>query len=340
MDLNIRGEMEAAASEMESQGESFDGGSEDASPASETETTGTSESDTAAVSATPATEETPAETPKDVPAETDEELPIGGSIPVPRVRKILENARAKARAEVEAKLNELAWARDRKREEVENALRIVEYANTNPVEFYRHVTEQLRADPALRGEVERIWPSSTPAPDASVQTPKPEERPQPDVLLEDGRLVYSAEQMERLLDWKVRQVEGTVAKTIEPVIKERAQERARERLSMEAERLYREALKWPGMDNAENRAEVAKVMAERRMTLDAAWREVVVPKLTDTKAIEERVRQEVLRTLKAKSAASTPNPQRVIAPADSFKGKSVREILEATAAELNMLDEE
>jgi hypothetical protein len=338
VELNIRGEMEAAAAQLEEAGADFEGSSEDASPASESESTSEASASPAAEDATPATVETPqAETPAEQPVTEEFELPVGGSIPVPRVRKILENTRAKARAEAQAQLEQLAWAKEKDRAAVEEALRIYEFANQNPVEFYRQVTERLRSDPSLRAEVERLW---SPAQQAAEPKKPADEKPQPDVLLEDGRLVYSSDQMDKLMAWQERQFEGKVSAKLEPFEKATRQREQAERINAEATRVYQEALKWPGMADPANRKAVAEAMYTKRIPLDAAYRDVVLPKLTDTKSIEERIRQQVLAELKQKGRATTQNPQKVVSDPVAYSKMSIREVLEATAAELGMGDDE
>jgi len=331
VELNIRGEMEAAAAEMESVSTDTESSSQDASPASESVPASESSEEAPAQDAGPATEDAPASSDSSSPPE-EFELPVGGSIPVPRVRKILENARAKGRAEVEQQLQTLAWAKEVDRAQAEEAMRVYQFANQNPVEFYRAVTERLRSDPTLRTEVERIWqPAQQPA-----AAPQQSDRPEPDVLLEDGRLVYSATQMEKLLDWKERLIEGQISQRLEPIEKERKLTAQMHRIEAESKRVYEDVVKWPGMADAENRKAVAELMISQRIPVDVAYRQVVLPKLTDTKSIEERVRKQVLAELKLKGRASTENPQRVASSSENYKGKSIREILEATADELGM----
>ena len=339
--LDIRGEMMAAAAELESAGTDFDGSSEDVSPASESESTSEATEQPAAEDATPATEETPqaAAQPAEQPVTEEYELPIGGSIPVPRVRKILENARVKAQAEARAQLEQLAWAREVDRQQVEEAMRIYQFANQNPVEFYRQVTERLRSDPGLRAEVERVWQPAQPQAQPAEQPPA-DPKPQPDVLLDDGRLVFSSDQMDKLLAWQERQVEGKISKKLEPIEQARKQQEFDRQITAESQRIYQEALTWPGMADPENRKAVAKAMFEQRVPLDVAYRRAVLPRLTDTKSIEERVRQQVLAELKQKSRASTQNPQRVVADPKAYAKMSIREVLEATAAELGMDSDE
>lgn len=331
MELDIRGEMEAAAAELET-------AEQGASPAPEETTSGDSaaeETKAPEQDAAPATEESepPVADAKPEPQaqqpDTDE-LPLGGSIPVPRVRKILENARAKARAEVE---QQLAWARELDRSKTEEAVKVFQFAEQNPVEFYRLVTERLRSDPRYAAEIERFFSPAQPA--AEPEKPK-DEKPQPDVLLEDGRLVYSAEQMEKLLGWQERRYETKLTDKVKPFEQAQRQQEQQIALERESQRVMKEVLTWPGMTDKENQKAVAEAMLAQKLNVDQAYRAVVLPRLTDTASIEKRVREQVLAELKQKTRATTQNPGTTLAAPQDFKGKSVREILEATAAELGM----
>ena len=335
MELDIRGEMEAAANELEQHGADFEGSSQGAPPASEPETTSESTEQPVAPPASPATEDAQPGTKEDPqPPPDDYELPIGGSIPVPRVRKIIENARAKARAEAQAQLDAIAWAKEVDKAQVEEALNVIKFANDNPVEFYRQVTSRLRSDPALAQEIERVWSPTPAAPEQPKADADP--KPQPDVLLEDGRLVFSADQMEKLLGWQERNLESKVSQKLKPIEDARRQQEQHQAIEQESLRVLAEVAKWPGMQDPENRKAVASAMFQQKLGVDAAYRAVVLPKLTDTKAIEDRVRKQVLAELKTKARASTDNPTRVVSDPESFKGKSIREILEATAAEMGL----
>lgn len=336
MSVDIRGEMEAVAAEMETAGADFSGDSQDASPASVEATSETTESPETP-SDSPATEGAPQEPKAESQPPDDYELPVGGSIPVPRVRKIIENARTKERAQVEA---QLAWAKQYDAEKVNEAMKLVQFATENPVEYYHLVTAQLRKNPELAPQVERVWSQyqqqQQPPVTASAPKEDPNPKPTPDVLLEDGRLVYSSAQMEKLLEWQERRFDEAVNKKFKPIEERELEAKRTQALDHEAQRVLKDVMTWQGMDNADNRKAVAEAMIQHRLPVEAAYRMAVLPKLTDTKAIEDRVRKQVMDELKKKSRASTPNPQVAVADQASFKGKSIREILEATADELGI----
>jgi hypothetical protein len=364
VEVDIRGEMEAAAAELESKGEQFDTDStEEGTPASEETETGKDDEqadevdpssddksgegdaskdagndadDALKADADPATQgdkstTTSKQTQKD-PSEQDE-LPAKGSIPVARVRKILDNARAKAKAEVES---ELGWAKDLPKDDAIEAVRVYQYAEQNPVAFVREVLERLQNHPQYRDEVAQILEPARKAP-AKKETETEQvadQKPQPDVLLEDGRLLYSDAQMGKLLEWQSSQVESRLTKRLEPFEKAREKQSFEREVEQHAAAVIEEVKTWTGMTDPENQKAVAEAMRTRGLTVDAAYRAVVVPKLSDTAAIEKRVRAQVLAELKQKSRASTRNPQRIESAPASLQGKSVREILEATADEI------
>lgn len=341
MDLDIRGEMEAAASEMESAGADFDSGATavaETSPVSEPETTAKAEDTQPATDDSPAKEGSPADAavPVAKPDATEEdnyELPLGGSIPVPRVRKIIENARRKAVDEYKATLPKES---DEEKAARAAALEFYQFAEQNPMEFYRRVTHRLKSDPVYGQEVERLF-----APKAEPVKPKedPDPKPTPDVLLTDGRFVYSDARQQELLEWHARQIERKVESRVKPIEQSREQAKLMAEVDQMASSVLDEALKWPGMSDAENQKAVGKAMMEHGVDINAAYRMVIVPKLADTSATEKRIREQVLAELKQKArAGSTQRPSAPVTDPSAFAGKSIREVLEATADELGFKD--
>jgi hypothetical protein len=369
VDVDIRGEMEAAAAELESKGEQFEGDSaEEGTPASdETETgkddeqvdevetesddkkdevdaskdAGNDADDASKADADPATKgDTSKATSKQTqkaPLEKDE-LPAKGSIPVDRVRKILENARTKARAEVET---ELAWAKELPKDDAVEAVRVWQYAEQNPVAFAKEILSRLQNHPQYRDEVAQIFEKPAAKEPAPKEEPAEKEhpKPQPDVLLEDGRLLYSDAQMGKLLEWQSSQVESRLTKRLKPFEEARKQQDFNREVEEHAAAVITEVKTWAGMSDPENQKAVAEAMRTRKLSVDAAYRAVVLPKITDTSAIEKRVRAQVLAELKQKTRASTRNPQRTESAPASTKGMSIRQILEATADEIGLDDE-
>lgn len=334
MELDIRGEMEAAAQELEAQGHDFDSSPVE-SPPTESEAPAADESAPPVDDAAPATVETPASTPV-AEAAPEDELPIGGSIPVPRVRKILDNARAKARAEAEAKLKELEWAGSLSRDEAQAAVEWYRQANADPVNFWRYATARLRSDPSTRDEIERLFTPSAPAQPPADPDPKPE----PNVLLEDGRLVYDAAQQERLLSWQERRLESKFRTMMEPVERATKAQMAERETAAKSAQMVAEIKTWPGMDAVEHQKALAEAIGSKRFpSVDAAYRAVIVPKLTpNASELEKRIREQVLAELKQKARATTAGPSRAGAAPD-LRGKSIREIIELTAEEMGFTED-
>jgi hypothetical protein len=326
--------MEAAAAELESHGQSFDDSPAE-SPAADPETPAAAESAPPVDDAAPAIEETPA-TPPAAEAAPEDELPVGGSIPVPRVRKILDNARAKARAEAEAKLKDLEWAGHLSRDEAHAAIEWYRQANADPVNFWRYATARLRSDPSTRDEIERLFMPSAPAQPQADPDPKPE----PNVLLEDGRLVYDAAQQERLLSWQERRLEAKFRTMMEPVERATKVQLAEREAAAKSAQVVAEIKTWPGMSTPEHQKALAEAIASKRFpSIDAAYRAVIVPSLTpNASELEKRIREQVLAELKQKARATTAGPSRAGAAPD-LRGKSIREIIELTAEEMGFTED-
>jgi hypothetical protein len=333
VELDIRGEMEAAAAELETNLE--DGGDgQEAPPASEEiPAKPDAEPDGEKAADPPIADPPPADAPV-TPKADEDELPLGGSIPVPRVRKILENARKKAAAEATAGYAGLDWAKGLTKDEVEAAVNLTRFANEQPTEFVRRAIERLRSDPDTTPEMQRILDSYSAKPAEKSEEGEKDVRPAPDVLLEDGRLVYSDAQQTKLLDWHERQLEAKFTAKLAPLEQKAKREDGLRAIEERATEVLKEVLTWPGMDKPENKKAVSEAMVKDKLAVDAAYRKVVLPKLTDTKAIEDRVRKQVLSELKTKARAGSVNPQPTGGEPQDFKKMTVRQIIEATAAEL------
>lgn len=335
--------MESAAAELEYEDQPVEA-EEGASPASSSDDEGQAEDsqeEPKTEDAAPAKEGEEPEKQSDAepePSQEEAQPPArkAGPIPFERHQKILENTRAKVRAAVEAeynaKLEALKWAEGHSAEAVQEALRVVEYAETNPVEFFRSLQERLESMPQYRESIR---------PRQQEPEPKPEpkdDKPKPDILLEDGRLTYSSEQMERLLEWQGKRFEERVESRIRPSEEREREREVRERVTEQARRKYEQVTSWEGMNIDDNKRAVAEAIA-RGMTVEEAYIQLVVPTLrTPAKEVEKKTRQRVLSEIKHKSRATTENPANVPDTA-SMKGKSIREIIEATAEELGGFDD-
>jgi hypothetical protein len=338
VDLDIRGEMEAAAAELGI--EDGDLG-QDASPASEPETTETPTADTTEPTADPAIEGAQDAKPEGeskpdaTPEEDDFELPLGGSIPVPRVRKIIENTRRKTEALLRS---QQPAETDEQKAQREAAVEFYRFAEQNPVEFYRRVTSRLQSDPVYAREVKAILGPHAPSADGAPPQPRDEDpEPVPDVILTDGRLVFSDARMKDLLAWQERKFDRKVNERFKPMEQTFEQRRAAVEIDRQAGEILADARTWPGMDSEENCKAVAQTMIEKGVDINKAYRLAVVPKLkTDEAAIEKRVRAAVLGELKRKANATTSSVAAIPADPKTFAGLSIREMVERTAEEMGI----
>lgn len=158
-----------------------------------------------------------------------------------------------------------------------------------------------------------------------LEPPKPEppapavsaEMPAPDLSLPDGSRTYSLEGIQKLLDWKTSQVESKLLSAVESKLKplterEKQAEQAqafRERTRQQID----EAKTWPGF--AEHESDILKALQEDSararaagkrpsLTLEAAYRKVVIPRLS---ADRNKMREELIKELNAapKGTATT-----------------------------------
>ena len=156
MELDIRGEMEAAAAELEANGDDLGSDGQEAPPASDEPAAAEPKADEQGDKPADPPIADPPPAADEKPKADEDELPLGGSIPVLRVRKILENARRKAAEETAAGFAGLDWAKGLTKEEVEQAINLTRFANEQPTEFVRRAIQRLRNDEAYAPDVKRI----------------------------------------------------------------------------------------------------------------------------------------------------------------------------------------
>lgn len=306
---DTRSEIEAAFAAAES--------SEGSQPSSTTATSTASSS-----TASSATQSTgTAQTSDHRDPDDESTLPQVGAIPVERVRAILQNARKKAAAETEGRY---AWAKDVQPEQYAQHREILNWLDNDPVAFYKFLDSQLKAHPTYAQALQPARPAAQADPE-----------PKPDLQLADGTFTYSRDQFNKLFEWRERQLEQRVTQKFAP-LQDAFDKQARLSSGMaKAQAAIDEARTWQGFN--ENIKDIYSLMkADKRVTLESAYRRVVVPKLAQSdKDKRESLRQEILQELKSKPAANTETPGRVTnaAPA-SYKGKSTEEIMRMVMSEL------
>ena len=257
-----------------------------------------------------------------------------GPIPLDRHEAVLKNTRE----EYEAKLQKLAWAEQLNPDEARQKLELVDLLDKSPKQFFQRMRAIAQSDPQLAVELaeEFGFQQQAPAPKAEPEDPMP----QPDRLLESGDLFYSPQQQQKLLDWKERQIEKKftekfgrfeqIANRIE------GQDKWHSALEQQRHVLNDARENWEGFKDSQ--AEIAALMeSDARVTLESAYRRIVVPKL---KANEEKLRTDIRqqliaemnqrgnRTTGERPGSATP------APVKSFAGMTAEDIVRETYKEL------
>lgn len=139
--------------------------------------------------------------------------------------------------------------------------------------------------------------------------PKPAEpasedvEPQPDYKLPDGSMTYSLEGIRKRDAWRDRQLKKQFDERLDPLVKTHEQQTAAAKLDHEirtvhlprVEAIIADARKtWPGF--AQNEKEIEGLVVGQGMSLEAAYRSVVVPKL----AVDEtKMREKLLAEINA-----------------------------------------
>ncbi len=140
--------------------------------------------------------------------------------------------------------------------------------------------------------------------------------PEPDEELADGSKVYSIQGLQRVLDWRAQQIEAKISKQFEdkykslqeryePIANDWQTQRRLEAAKPFVEKKLAEAQKWPLFN--ENEEEITKVlMKDKNISLEAAYRTVVFPKLL---AERSQIKQGVIKEMQA-APTSTSIPVR------------------------------
>lgn len=154
---------------------------------------------TASADSSPAPTETPATAPAPAtpaPDVSDSSAPRApqGPIPFERHTAILDNARRKAREEADREYRtKYGWADRYTPEQVEQSSRLYQWLSENPKTFLQYLRTQVGEDvPASGGPARDEGP------------------PPPDLRAEDGTPVYSAPQLQKLMEWKDRQYDERI----------------------------------------------------------------------------------------------------------------------------------
>lgn len=234
------------------------------------------------------------------PAEEFESLPVRNEhgrvnrIPYDRVKTIVENAKKKVAAEWESKLSESTSKASAAEGRLGEAMQLARMIHEQPEAFLA----ELRQVPAYASLLGQGPKAESEAQSAAALLP-------PDYRTDDGGVAFSPEAVQRMLAKQASEVEERITKRFAP-IEQRFQAETRLQAAQTAVRTQlEEAASWPGFTEGQNDI-LRALQADPQMTLEGAWRKVVVPKMA---ADRDRIRQEVLAELNAKprSTATAPN---------------------------------
>lgn len=238
----------------------------------------------------------------------DGSTPATGEPPRERWDTILQNARQKAAEEAIAPL---AWAKQVNQAELQSVMELARKASTDPIAYLQDFVKELQTHPTYGAQLKSL--AAKALAQRSSQPAAPDLNPIA-IQLENGQnlSMYSAEQMQALVAQevaKVKQEFQPVFQTHEQLQAERAQAQHQAQVDHFVTSTYTDVQTWPGMADKANQVAVANALAaanvssddprEVSLALNAAYRQVVLPKLSQT------AQTALLDNLKTKAAAAT-----------------------------------
>ncbi len=226
-----------------------------------------------------------------------------GAIPPERLKPILTNARTKEADRLAKEVYGFTPS-DFQRLGLRDAIDLLD---KNPVAFVRALSNRLVAQGLMAAP-------SAPAPPATVAPPPT--KPAPDLRTEDGTLVYSSPQMEKLLAWQMGQFKREIADQLQPVDdwKRHAEhERIQATAKATAQQQFDEARTWEGFTEhqAEIFEEAKRMMAkDGRFTLEGAYNRVL--QKIHMPGLKAKMRADLLKEIQtARPNATTTAPSAV-----------------------------
>lgn len=245
-----------------------------------------------------------------------------GRMPSSRHQAVLTRERRKHEAAIEAERKTLSEKyKPFEDQTFQQKIKTLELAETDPDRFIAILQTlphyKARLDALVESAVSTRQPAAPKAPAA------PEEMPQPDRLNPDGTYGYTAEGVQKLLDWrdaqhekKLAEREAALSAKLEPVLaKERGAQMREAATSRYSQILTHARNYWEGFQEfeADVQAHISAQPATQFPDLQAAYDAVVRPKLTerrqqaeaDTKAAIEKAKREAVEEHIKKSQAKS-----------------------------------
>ncbi len=199
---------------------------------------GSSPSETPAADAPAASSPEPATSaPVETPREGDGVSQTPGPIPYDRHKSVLDSA-YKERDEFKGKYESLSWAeklaaRGYKPEQFEQAAQFADLAGRSPREFLAYYQRQVAQHPEYAAEL-KSWAAGVLG--QAKQQADENAEPQPDLVSEDGKRVFSHEQLKAWNGWNERRLMGAFDAKLAPLLK--LQEEHQQAIKDEEARVY------------------------------------------------------------------------------------------------------
>ena len=237
-----------------------------------------------------------------------------GPIPFEAHEKALTNARSKAVEEakptIEAEVKQrYAWADVIEEPDREELTALYRGLKTDLIGTLTTLIDNASQHPehakTLRSQAARLLSAAR---RVQGESPSDDDEPQPDIPLEDGRAVYSGDQLAKRDAWRERRLMAQFDQKLQPFQQDRAQAQQREQMhalhTQAADTLKRYDAK-PHF--TEHKADILALMeAHPEMTLGDAYAEVLATKVLPTAS--QRERTAVLADIHHKAGAGTLNP--------------------------------
>ena len=240
-------------------------------------------------------------------------------IPYSRVKKITEKAINDAKKEWESTTTPKLTEFETKVKDYEGRLERVGKFEDIMVNKPDQFLQMLSSIPAYSQFFKAVEASfaGTP-PQTQPVVPPTDDMPQPNRDLPDGTKVYDMEGLKALMAWNAKQVEDRVTKQVTerygPIESQWQAEQRYQAVIPQVQAQITEARTWPLFN--ENEDEIVKALdANKKLSLEGAYRQVVFPKLSTDR---DKMRQDLLKEIKqAPKATSAPSGATKSSPTSS-----------------------
>lgn len=254
-------------------------------------------------------------------------------IPYSAVKRIVSNAEKKALEPFQKQMTEMTA----KVTDYEGRLtKVAELENlmfNDHVNFLNMLADRIPGYKEIFDSIAAATKEAQPAAQSSVQPT--EDMPQPNQQLADGSSVYDMDGLKALLAWHEKQVENRLTtgfnSRLEPFEKQIKYQEWQAQVAPQIQKQIEEARTWPQFKEHED--EIAQALAaDRNLSLDGAYRKVVVPKLaTDYNSMRTKVLQEVRQAPRSTSVTSGASPQPAASGA-AGKPQSLQDVIRQAIA--------